>query len=64
MVSITMACRIMLTFHDTGNGNQRAFYDDPSVLYISLHRYENGTYYPNGPFGAMSSSGDGPGQGL
>ncbi|KAF8271520.1 histone deacetylase complex protein [Lactarius quietus] len=23
-----------------GNGTQRAFYDDPSVLYISLHRYE------------------------
>ncbi|KAI0085134.1 histone deacetylase complex protein [Irpex rosettiformis] len=47
-----------------GNGTQRAFYDDPSVLYISLHRYENGTYYPNGPFGAMTSSGDGPGQGF
>ncbi|KAI0766556.1 histone deacetylase complex protein [Irpex lacteus] len=47
-----------------GNGTQRAFYDDSSVLYISLHRYENGTYYPNGPFGSMTSSGDGPGQGF
>lgn len=46
-----------------GNGTQRAFYDDPSVLYISLHRYDNGTYYPNGPFGSMISCGDGPGLG-
>ncbi|KAG6903029.1 hypothetical protein C0995_007462 [Termitomyces sp. Mi166 len=31
-----------------GNGTQRAFNDDPSVLYISLHRYEQGTFYPCG----------------
>lgn len=29
-----------------GNGTQQAFYDDPSVLYISLHRYDNGNFFP------------------
>ncbi|KAI0633452.1 histone deacetylase complex protein [Trametes polyzona] len=47
-----------------GNGTQRAFYDDPSVLYISLHRYEGGNFYPNGPFGSMTSCGEGPGLGF
>ncbi|KAI0773740.1 histone deacetylase complex protein [Fomes fomentarius] len=47
-----------------GNGTQRAFYDDPSVLYISLHRYEGGNFYPNGPFGSMLSCGEGPGLGF
>ncbi|KAI9061652.1 histone deacetylase complex protein [Trametes sanguinea] len=46
-----------------GNGTQRAFNDDPSVLYISLHRYEGGNFYPNGPFGSMTSCGEGPGLG-
>ncbi|KAJ3559715.1 hypothetical protein NM688_g166 [Phlebia brevispora] len=46
-----------------GNGTQRAFYNDSSVLYISLHRYENGQYYPNGPFGNMTSCGEGAGLG-
>ncbi|OSX56322.1 hypothetical protein POSPLADRAFT_1175378 [Postia placenta MAD-698-R-SB12] len=46
-----------------GNGTQRAFYDDPSVLYVSLHRYDGGDFYPNGPFGSMVSCGQGPGLG-
>lgn len=29
-----------------GNGTQNLFYDDPRVLYISLHRHENGHFYP------------------
>lgn len=48
----------------SGNGTQRAFNDDPSVLYISLHRYDQGTFYPCGPFGGMQSCGEGPGLGL
>lgn len=47
-----------------GNGTQRAFNDDPSVLYVSLHRYDQGTFYPCGPFGGMQSCGEGPGLGL
>ncbi|RDB24986.1 Histone deacetylase clr3 [Hypsizygus marmoreus] len=46
-----------------GNGTQRAFNDDPSVLYISLHRYEQGTFYPCGPFGGLQSCGEGEGLG-
>ncbi|CCM03597.1 uncharacterized protein FIBRA_05735 [Fibroporia radiculosa] len=57
--------RVMILDWDVhhGNGTQRAFYDDPSVLYVSLHRYEGGFYYPNGPFGSMVSCGTGAGLG-
>ncbi|KAI0674933.1 histone deacetylase complex protein [Trametes maxima] len=61
----TAVKRILILDWDVhhGNGTQRAFYDDPSVLYISLHRYEGGNFYPNGPFGSMTSCGEGPGVG-
>lgn len=29
-----------------GNGTQKFFYDDPRVLYISIHRHDNGNFYP------------------
>jgi histone deacetylase 6 len=32
-----------------GNGIQNIFYDDPNVLYISIHVYENGIFYPGQP---------------
>ena len=32
-----------------GNGIQNIFYDDPNVLYISLHVYQNGQFYPGQP---------------
>jgi histone deacetylase 6 len=47
----------------SGNGTQRAFNDDPTVLYVSLHRYEQGTFYPCGPFGGLQSCGEGEGLG-
>ncbi|CAD6886348.1 unnamed protein product [Tilletia laevis] len=48
-----------------GNGTQRAFWDDPDTLYVSLHRYENGEYYPGGTYGAIETVGprDHPAQG-
>ncbi|KZO93066.1 Arginase/deacetylase [Calocera viscosa TUFC12733] len=46
-----------------GNGTQSAFYDDPSVLYISLHRYEGGNFYPGGTGGGMDKCGTGEGKG-
>ncbi|KAF9157216.1 Histone deacetylase hda1 [Actinomortierella ambigua] len=47
-----------------GNGTQRAFIDDPNVLYCSLHRFENGTFYPGDPIqGAHTMVGEGPGRG-
>lgn len=32
-----------------GNGIQNMFYDDPNILYISLHVFQNGTFYPGEP---------------
>ena len=32
-----------------GNGIQNIFYDNPNVLYISLHVYQNGNFYPGRP---------------
>ncbi|XP_066542561.1 histone deacetylase 4 isoform X2 [Hoplias malabaricus] len=29
-----------------GNGTQQAFYSDPNVLYLSLHRYDDGNFFP------------------
>lgn len=58
--------RIMILDWDVhhGNGTQRAFLDDPRVLYISLHQYENGKFYPGGTFGAHTSVGTGAGEGF
>ncbi|XP_075774541.1 histone deacetylase 5 isoform X2 [Pelodiscus sinensis] len=44
-----------------GNGTQQAFYTDPSVLYISLHRYDNGNFFPGS--GAPEEVGSGIGVG-
>ncbi|XP_065142539.1 histone deacetylase 7 isoform X1 [Paramisgurnus dabryanus] len=44
-----------------GNGTQEIFYNDPSVLYISLHRYDNGNFFPGsgGPTEVGSGAGEG-----
>lgn len=47
-----------------GNGCQKAFYDDPNILYISLHVHENGRFYPPGPEGGMDRCGTGRGEGF
>ncbi|XP_033913194.3 histone deacetylase 5-like isoform X2 [Acipenser ruthenus] len=44
-----------------GNGSQQAFYNDPNVLYISLHRYDDGNFFPGS--GAPEEVGSGPGVG-
>ncbi|KAI8136538.1 hypothetical protein BJV82DRAFT_527311 [Fennellomyces sp. T-0311] len=45
--------------HHHGNGTQDIFYDDPSVLYVSLHGY------PDYPFftGSIEETGEGEGEG-
>jgi histone deacetylase 6 len=40
-----------------GNGIQNIFYNDPNVLYISLHVYQNGEFYPGKPDNPMMSDG-------
>lgn len=46
-----------------GNGTQKVFWNDPRVLYISLHRYEQGKYYPGTTAGAADKVGEGAGEG-
>uniref|UniRef100_A0A671XIX5 histone deacetylase n=1 Tax=Sparus aurata TaxID=8175 RepID=A0A671XIX5_SPAAU len=45
-----------------GNGTQQAFYDDPNVLYLSIHRYDDGNFFPGS--GAPDEVGSGPGVGF
>lgn len=40
-----------------GNGVQNVFYEDPSVLYISLHVYKGGEFYPGKPENPMTADG-------
>ncbi|XP_030049781.1 protein deacetylase HDAC6 isoform X3 [Microcaecilia unicolor] len=47
-----------------GNGTQHMFESDPSVLYISLHRYDQGTFFPNSEDAEYDKVGRGEGQGF
>lgn len=44
-----------------GDGTSNVFYDDDSVLYISIHRFDNGVFYP-GPIGKHTNVGEGKGR--
>ncbi|EPS65120.1 hypothetical protein M569_09656, partial [Genlisea aurea] len=46
-----------------GNGTQKAFYDDPRVLFFSVHRHDFGAFYPGGEDGSYEMIGNGPGAG-
>ncbi|XP_018542984.1 histone deacetylase 6 isoform X2 [Lates calcarifer] len=46
-----------------GNGTQHMFEDDDSVLYVSLHRYDNGTFFPSSEDAAADRVGVGRGAG-
>ena len=45
-----------------GNGIQHIFYEDSSVLYISLHRFDNGEYFPGLREGNYDYVGSGSGK--
>ncbi|KAI8943814.1 hypothetical protein NX059_001787 [Plenodomus lindquistii] len=60
------ACRKVLILDwdvHHGNGIQHAFYNDPNVLYISLHVYKDGNFYPNLPDGDLNYCGEEAGEG-
>ncbi|CAM6031758.1 unnamed protein product, partial [Sphagnum compactum] len=40
--------RILIVDWDVhhGNGTQQIFYDDPDILYLSLHRHDDGNFFP------------------
>lgn len=45
-----------------GNGTQVAFYSDPSVLYMSVHRFDHGLFFPGS--GHPNEVGTGAGEGF
>ena len=45
-----------------GDGTGQIFYEDDSVLYCSIHRFDNGLFYP-GAIGKHSRTGEGKGRG-
>lgn len=45
-----------------GNGTQQVFYDDPNVLYLSVHRHDDGHFFPG--TGGPTECGAGPGVGF
>lgn len=53
--------RVAIVDYDVhhGNGSQRSFYDDPSVLYLSLHQ---SPLFPG--TGGVTETGEGPGRGF
>ncbi|XP_054422439.1 histone deacetylase 6 [Pteronotus mesoamericanus] len=60
------ALRILIVDWDVhhGNGTQHIFEEDPSVLYLSLHRYDHGTFFPMGDEGASNQVGRSAGTGF
>lgn len=60
------ALRILIVDWDVhhGNGTQHIFEEDPSVLYVSVHRYDHGTFFPMGDEGASSQVGQATGTGF
>lgn len=57
--------RILIVDWDVhhGQGTQSFFYNDPSVLYISIHRYEKGKYWPELIESNFNFTGHGAGKG-
>ncbi|KAL2708011.1 Histone deacetylase [Kluyveromyces marxianus] len=47
-----------------GNGTQKTFYEDDRVLYVSLHRFQLGKYYPGTIHGNYDQTGEGKGEGF
>ncbi|XP_029038711.1 histone deacetylase 6 isoform X3 [Osmia bicornis bicornis] len=74
--NISVAAKYAIEFHHVkrvlivdwdvhhGNGTQSVFEEDPKVLYISVHRYDNGGFFPNSKRGNYTHVGSGPGEGF
>ncbi|XP_055523153.1 histone deacetylase 4 isoform X1 [Wyeomyia smithii] len=56
--------RILIVDWDVhhGNGTQQVFYDDPNVLYLSIHRHDDGNFFPG--TGGPTECGAGAGLGF
>jgi acetoin utilization deacetylase AcuC-like enzyme len=42
-----------------GNGTQRMFYNNDQIMYVSVHRYDNGSFYPPSKDGGPNMVGGG-----
>jgi len=62
---VFLLCRILLLDWDVhhGNGSQHLFESDPRVLYISIHRYDNGSFFPGSTDANYTIVGTGKGEG-
>lgn len=47
-----------------GNGTQHIFENDPQVLYISIHRYDHGSFFPRNKDADYDAVGSGVGRGF
>ncbi|XP_037882167.1 histone deacetylase 6-like [Glossina fuscipes] len=47
-----------------GNGTQHIFESNPNVLFISVHRYDNGSFFPKSKDGDFDAVGKGAGTGF
>ena len=47
-----------------GDGTQELFYDSDEVLFISIHRYDNASYYPANEIADVDHVGSGKGKGF
>ncbi|KAK0180458.1 hypothetical protein PV327_006097 [Microctonus hyperodae] len=47
-----------------GNGTQSILQDDPKILYISIHRYDNGSFFPHSTDANYDVIGTGKGEGF
>ena len=47
-----------------GDGTQNALYDNPNVLFISLHLFNKACFYPNSPNGNFTRIGKGDAAGF
>ena len=58
--------RILIVDWDVhhGNGIQNIFLGSPNVLYISIHRYDHGTFFPGRPDAGVDFIGTGAGEGF
>lgn len=56
--------RVMVVDWDVhhGNGTQQVFYDDPNVLFLSIHRHDEGNFFPG--TGGPTECGAGMGTGF
>lgn len=58
--------RVLIVDFDVhhGNGTQKLLYKRKDVMYISVHRYDYGKFYPHGPEGDYNYCGEGAGEGF